>query len=130
MTDKIRIVVASGEIAKHFDRLNDSSYRHLEDLEPKNLDDDGPSGKRPPESSDQETDEATFAKQLAHDLYKRAYNKEFSKLIIVADPDTLGELRPILHHEVKEVLVAEIPKTLINSPTDEIAQVVEASLND
>ncbi len=130
MDEKIRVIVASGEIAKHFDRLNDNYYRYLEDLEPKNLNDDGPSGKRPPESSEQDTDEATFAKQLAHDLYKRAYNKEFSKLIIVADPETLGELRPVLHEEVKACLVAEIPKTLINAPTDEIARVIEASFDN
>jgi protein required for attachment to host cells len=129
MKDKVRVVVASGEIAKHFDRVSATEYKHLSDLEPQNLDGEGPSGKRPPESSRQETDEATFAKQLAHDLYRQAYNKDFSKLVIVADPDTLGEMRPVLHEEVTKRLIAEIDKTLINAPTDEIMKVVEAELN-
>ena len=129
MKDKVRVVVASGEIAKHFDRVSATEYKHLSDLEPQNLDGEGPSGKRPPESSRQETDEATFAKQLAHDLYRQAYNKDFSKLVLVADPDTLGEMRPVLHEEVTKRLIAEIDKTLINAPTDEIIKVVEAELS-
>ncbi|WP_299613647.1 host attachment family protein [uncultured Tateyamaria sp.] len=117
------VVVASGAEAKFF--LNDGSaedikLRHVGGLTPKNLDDDGPSGNRPPESSAQETDEATFAKQLAHHLYAKAHGGDFDHLILIADPDTLGEMRPTLHQMVVEKITMELDKTLINSPTSDI----------
>ena len=40
--------------------------------------------------------------------------------MLVADPDTLGEIRPILHQEVTQKITSEVAKTLINSPTDDI----------
>ncbi len=89
-------------------------------LSPRNLAGDGPAGKRPPESSERETDEATFSKQLANELYRRAHAGRFEHLALVADPDTLGELRPILHQEVTDKIVLELAKTLINSPTEDI----------
>ena len=53
---------------------------------------DGPAGKRPAESSIQETDEATFAKQLAKELYRRAHSGDFAALVLIADPQTLGQI--------------------------------------
>lgn len=94
--------------------------RHSGNLSPKDLDDDGPSGSRPPESSARETDEATFAKQLAHYLYDKAHKGAFDNLVLVADPNTLGEIRPILHQEVTNRITKKLNKTLINSSTDDI----------
>jgi len=124
------IVIASGAEAKFF--VNEGNHlkiklRHVGDLSPKNLDDDGPSGSRPPESSAQETDEATFAKQLAHYLYEKAQKGTFDHLVLVADPDTLGEMRPILHKEVTEKITMELNKTLTNSSTDDIERTLSAA---
>jgi protein required for attachment to host cells len=91
------------------------------------LDDDGPSGSRPPESSAQETDEATFAKQLAHHLYDKAHKGLFDHLVLVADPDTLGEIRPILHEEVKHKITMELNKTLVNSSATDIERSLSAA---
>ncbi|MGH8489635.1 MAG: host attachment protein [Gammaproteobacteria bacterium] len=77
------------------------------ELDPTNLLDDGPAGKRLTESSNQETDEATFAKQLAKELYRRAHSGDFAALVLVADPQTLGQIRPTLHKEVQDRLVSE-----------------------
>ncbi len=93
-------------------------------LSPKNLLNQAPSGSRPPESSPRETDEATFSKQLAENLYQRAHSGDYSHLALVADPDTLGELRPLLHKEVTEKIVLEVNKTLINSPLHEIEKIL------
>ncbi len=49
-----------------------------------------------------------------------AYNRAFDHLILVADPGSLGEIRPLLHQEVTEKLVLEQAKTLINSPVEDI----------
>ncbi|MEO8186556.1 MAG: host attachment family protein [Burkholderiaceae bacterium] len=76
---------------------------------------EGASGMRPPESSAKETDEATFAKQLANELYRRAHSGDFAALVLIADPQTLGQIRPTLHREVKDRLVSEIGKTFTNS---------------
>ena len=117
------VVIASGAEAKFF--RNEGTLRDIKlsaagALSPKDLDDDGPSGRRPPESSARETDEATFAKQLAHYLYAQGHKSKFKYLVFVADPDTLGEIRPILHKEVTDKITMELNKTLINSPTDDI----------
>lgn len=75
---------------------------------------------RPGESTLQETDEATFVKQLANELYRRAHQGDFAALVLIADPQPLGQIRPILHKEVKNRLVSEHGKTLTNASITEI----------
>jgi protein required for attachment to host cells len=124
------VVITSGAEAKFF--VNEGNplnikLRYAGGLNPKDLDDDGPSGSRPPESSAQETDEATFAKQLAHHLYDKAHKGLFDHLVLVADPDTLGEIRPILHEEVKHKITMELNKTLVNSSATDIERSLSAA---
>lgn len=121
------VVVASGHVAKTFN-WNKGDLAHLGDLQPVDLDDEGPSGKRPTESSDRDTDEATFAKQLANWLYRKAHRGDFEKLVLIADPTTLGTLRPQLHSEVTDRMILELDKTLINSPVEDIAELIEREL--
>lgn len=66
-----------------------------------------------------------FAADLADKLYERAHKGEFDRLVLVAAPKILGELRDQLHQEVTDKIVAEIPKTLTNHPVDEIEKVVK-----
>lgn len=113
------VVIATGEEAKTF-IIRSGSLQHESDWAPDNLDGEGPSGNRPPESSPRETNEATFSKQIAERLYTLAHKGAFDRLILVADPDTLGEIRPLLHQEVTEKLVLEQAKTLINSSVEDI----------
>ena len=56
------------------------------------------------------TDEATFAKQLAHELYRRV-NSENSRGPR-ADCRSTDPNPPILHKEVQKRIVSEIGKTL------------------
>lgn len=121
------IVVATGAEAKLYRNRGQSDDLKLESigtLSPQNLRDEGPAGVRPPESSPRETDEATFSKQLAEELYQQAHKGSFENLALVADPDTLGELRPLLHQEVSNRIVLELDKTLINSPVEEIEKIL------
>ncbi len=118
MADKIPhnalVVVADGTGARFFRNSGQEfsvTLRADGELQPA-LEDDGPSGKRPRESTSQETDEATFAKQLAKELYRRAHQGDFAALVLVADPQTLGQIRPLLHKEVQSRLVSEHGKTL------------------
>ncbi|MDZ4790859.1 MAG: host attachment family protein [Hyphomicrobiales bacterium] len=127
---KAMIVVADGTGAKFFrnsGREDTISLTAEGEFKPSDLEGEGPAGKRPPESTLQETDEATFAKLLANELYRRAHKGDFAALVLIADPQTLGQIRPLLHKEVQDALVAEIAKTLTNSTTDDIEKTLSKS---
>ena len=68
-----------------------------------------------------------FADELADILYKQAHKGAFKELVIVAAPRVLGDLRPKLHKEVTDKVVAEIDKDLTNHPMDEIEKIVGAA---
>ena len=127
MADKIPhnalIVVADGTSARFFRNAGDESKILLSaegEFKPTNLLDDGPAGTRPQESSNQETDEAKFAKQLAKEFYRRAHSGNFAALVLIADPQTLGQIRPTLHKEVQDRLVFELRKTLTKASIADI----------
>lgn len=69
-----------------------------------------------------------FASDLAKILYQQAHKGRFEKIVIVAPPGTLGELRDEMHQEVSAKVIGEIPKTLTNHPIDEIEKIVKADL--
>jgi len=120
---KALIVVADGTGARFFRNAGQESKISLSadgELKPSHLLDDGPAGVRPKESSHQETDEATFAKQLAKELYRRAHSGDFAALVLIADPQTLGEIRPTLHKEVQQRLISAIAKTLTKASIADI----------
>ena len=68
-----------------------------------------------------------FAKDLAEILYKRAHANKFDKLVVAADPSTLGELRKEFHQAVSERVIAEVAKDLTNHPMDEMEKVLLAA---
>lgn len=69
-----------------------------------------------------------FADDLADILYKQAHKGAFKRLVIVAAPQTLGALRPKLHKEVVEKVVAEVDKDLTNHPLDKVEAMLKAEL--
>jgi protein required for attachment to host cells len=123
------IVVADGVHAKFFRNSSHDGKPVLSadgELRPNHLTGDGPAGKIPPDMSHQEVDEATFAKQLAHDLYRRVHAGDFKALVLIADPGTLGQIRPLLHKEVQARIVLEIHKTLTKATTADIQKALHA----
>lgn len=117
------VVVADGTGARFFRNTGKDGTISLMaegDLKPVHLLNDGPAGRRPPESTAQETDEATFAKQLSKELYRRAHSGDFTALVLIADPQTLGQIRPSLHKEVQDRLVDELGKTLTKASVADI----------
>ena len=117
------IVIADGTQARLYrNTANDGSLSlKLESkLEPVALENDGPAGTRPKESSHQATDEATFAKQLAHHLNRAANTRQFGKLVLVADPQTLGQIRPSLDKTVNSLIHSEHAKTLTTASDADI----------
>jgi protein required for attachment to host cells len=122
------VVVADGihaRILRNVGKGLSLSLRQEQLVEPKNLNDEGPAGRQPPEADVAYIDEATFAKQLAHRLNAAALRNEFSHLVLVADPQTLGQMRPLLHQETAKRIVGELAKTLTNSPVEDIERALK-----
>ncbi|WP_338664316.1 host attachment family protein [Pararoseomonas sp. SCSIO 73927] len=82
---------------------------------------DGPSGSQGQEASPSDTDEATFSKKLAQTLQTRRAANDYDALVIVADPQTLGEIRKVMHKTVEASVVHTIDKDLTNHAAGEIA---------
>ena len=123
------VVVADGEGARVFRNEGDGkalALRQYALLELMNSDDDGPAGSMPGESTGKQIDEATFAKQLADALNKAALKQMYAHLVLVADPTTLGRVRPLLHKEVQQRLLGEVAKTLTNAPLEDIERSLQA----
>lgn len=117
------VVVADGEGARVFRNIGKGRALSLKQdalLEVQNLNDEGPSGVSPPEQTGQQIEEATFAKQLAQQINDGALKNQYTHLVLVADPQTLGQIRPQLHKEVLQRLHGELAKTLTNAPLEEI----------
>ena len=126
------VVVSTGTEAKLFRNAGkDGELKLVPDgqINPEDLDDEGPSGSFVPDATDHDIDEATFAKQLAGHLYQMAHSGKYEDLVLVADPVTLGQMRPLLHKEVTDKIVLQMDKTLINSTTDEIQKILLARMS-
>lgn len=74
-----------------------------------------------------ELEEARFAAEAAELLKHRAFANDFDKLIVVAPPAALGEMRKHYHKEVQSRLVGEIAKDLANHPVPEIQRIIALS---
>lgn len=67
-----------------------------------------------------------FAGELADALYRHAHENRFEKLVIIAPPKVLGNLRKAFHAEVTGRLAGEIAKELTSHPLAEIERLVAA----
>ncbi len=74
-----------------------------------------------------QVEEDRFAAEAAELLKKRALANQFDKLIVVAPPRTLGELRKHYHKEVSDRLVGELDKDLTGHPIDQIEKALAAA---
>lgn len=122
------VVVADGNGARVFrntGKPGDISLTQDEVLDPIAM--NGPAGSAPNEMSTKQLEEATFAKQLAEWLNAGALKNAYADLVVIADPQTLGRLRPLLHKETSQRLVGELAKTLTNAPLADIERSLTAA---
>jgi protein required for attachment to host cells len=68
-----------------------------------------------------------FARDVAERLRKWAMKGRFAKLVICADPKTLGRIRPEYHVEVSQRIVGELDKDLTAMPIDQIEKTLLAA---
>ena len=66
-----------------------------------------------------------FAMGVAEVLNKWVLNGKVDKLLVIAAPKTLGELRKHWHKELSSRLVGEIAKDLTGHSTDQIAAAID-----
>ena len=143
LTQDTWVLVADGEKALFLKNVTDAEDPHLEVVRkeeqdnPKDIDqsanrpgrmaDNGPGQKSAYDDTDwHELAKERFADELADLLYKQAHKGRFERIVLVAPPKTLGELRKSLHKEVADKVVGEVPKTLTNHPLDEIEKMLKA----
>ena len=123
------IVIADGAHATFYRNIGASEIK-LEkiDIFSSELKDNRGPARVPNETSPHEMHEANFAKHLADNLYKRLHDSKIEALILIADPQTLGQIRPHLHKEVTQRITGELHKTLTNAPIAEIEKILTAAL--
>ena len=68
-----------------------------------------------------------FAVEIAERLSSLAQRDGFRKIILVAPPLVLGELRKHFEKDVTDRVVAEVPKTLTNHPVADIERILLAA---
>ena len=66
-----------------------------------------------------------FAKEIADVMQSRLDLHQFDKLVVVAAPVTLGDLRRALSSAVKSTVIAEVSKDLTKVPNDELARHID-----
>jgi protein required for attachment to host cells len=137
LTNETWVLVADGEKALFLRNAGDAARPNLQVERKKKQGasrpgrfNDGPSVHR---SAVGDTDwhqlaRERFADDLAEMLYQRAHEGAFERIILVAAPDILGELRARMHKEVADRVVGEIPKTLTNHPVERIEKLLVADL--
>lgn len=74
-----------------------------------------------PQTSPHRANKAAFAKTLADFLTAEKARRAFDRLIIVAPPAALGDLRAKLSKDVQAIVQAELPKDLTNTRDADIA---------
>ncbi|HEY9010854.1 MAG TPA: host attachment protein [Devosia sp.] len=72
--------------------------------------------------------EERFVKGLAEKLETMRQQGRFDRLIIAAAPSALGDLRPALSDQVKQTIMAELPKDLTNVPKGQLERHFEQLL--
>ena len=77
---------------------------------------EGLAGHSPVEQTPHDRSESGFITQLVHKLNALALTNALpSEVVIIADPTSLGHMRPLYHTELKKRIVRESPKTMVKS---------------
>lgn len=61
-------------------------------------------------------EESAFAENIAEHLSQARAGGEFDDLVLTAAPQMLGLLRPALDAQVRDAVIAELPKDLVKTP--------------
>jgi protein required for attachment to host cells len=125
------IAVVDGENLRLFKNTGTANDITLKGIENPALEDrvSGSAGRISSEANpDNDTQaEDGHAMSVAQALNTWALKNRFEKLVVIAAPKTMGELRKHWHKEVEGAIIGEITKTLTNATTDDIIKAIEAA---
>jgi protein required for attachment to host cells len=69
--------------------------------------------------------QANFIRSVAEILEDASHQGSFERLVLIAPPKALGELRAVLSKNVSRMVSAEIPKDLVNVPIHDLPERLE-----
>lgn len=72
-------------------------------------------------------DELAFGAAAAEWLNAKAIADEIERVLVIADPKTLGEMRKHYHSELEKRLAGEIGKTMTSEPAERIEKAIIAA---
>jgi protein required for attachment to host cells len=81
-----------------------------------------------PDKSPEDLREQQFVERVAEELDAHLRSGDFDRLVIAADPTSLGNIRGKLSKPVADAVVAELPKDLTNIPTAKLGSHFEEVL--
>ena len=81
-----------------------------------------------PARSAHEQQEHDFVTTMAVYLDEQLENDQFDRLILVAAPRALGDLRAAISDRVRKTVMAEIDKDLTQTPNDQLSKFLEGVL--
>lgn len=67
------------------------------------------------------------AMSVAQALNLWSHKNKFDKLVVIASPKTMGELRKHWHKDVSQAIIGEITKTLTGHSTEDIIKAIDAA---
>jgi len=118
------VAVADGNRFVLFRNDGDEAVLNLTDATSPAIESTNRSGANP---EVRDLDERGHAAGVATLLNKQVLDNEIEKLLIIADPHTLGVMRGHYHSELEKRLVGELPKTLTNADTTAIESAITAA---
>lgn len=92
---------------------------------PGRFNDAGPGRSAVADTDWHELEKERFAHHLAERLQKLVHNHPETKLIVVAPPKIMGEIRPAMHKEVADCVIGEVTKDLTNHPVAEMEKILK-----
>jgi protein required for attachment to host cells len=111
---------ATDELFSEFSRIEHETAKHAAHAHPT------AGGNRDPHASDR----ARFAHAVAHHLDAAALAGDYDRLVVVAPPRFMGEIRKDLSPRVHERVVAWVPHDLGHTPIRELPHAVRRHLPD
>jgi protein required for attachment to host cells len=80
-----------------------------------------------PKDKEKRLDESAHAAAVAEWLNRQVQAGEFDRLVIIADPRSLGEMRRHYNKDLRKALVCELDRTMTGRPPAEIVKAIRAT---
>ncbi|KQT54929.1 host cell attachment protein [Aureimonas sp. Leaf454] len=126
------VAVADGRKISLFHNAGDEANPNLTAVSVGDVNTDNKSGGKGHSSSsanpdDNTQDEDGFVAGVVDILNQQVLTGKISKLVVIASPRALGEMRKHYHAKLKDVLVGELPKDLTGQTSADILKALAAA---